>query len=1015
MERGLKLFQSQVRSVLIDQCVACHGGERTRGDLDLATREGLLKGGELGPAVTPFEAEQSLLIKLVRHEDEPAMPDGKPKLSDAAIASLVEWVNLGAPYDSPLVAGKQPPRKPGEVTAADRQWWSFLPLSSPTVPAAPATHPVDRFLLAKGAESGLGLAPAAERRVLIRRAYLDVLGIPPTPEAIAAFEQDRDPRAWEKVVDQLLASERYGERWARHWLDIARFAESTGFEHDYDRAGAWIYRDFVIRALNQDMPFDQFARWQIAGDEFEPDNPWALAATGFLGAGVYPTQITANEVERIRYDALDDMLATTSTAFLGLSVGCARCHDNKYDPIPSQDYYRLLTTFTTTVRSNIEVELDPVQARRDRQAWEAEHDQLLAARQQIERELEQQLPAQLPTLLQQTSDGAWQILDDLDLRSQGGALFLRQPDGSFLATGNIPARDEYTFRATTKLQHITGLRLDALADPSLPQGGPGRAANGNFALSKITLRVAPANVEQPTWREIPLVHPQVTFEQNRDSLSIAGSLDEHPHTGWAVDPQFGKDHSAVFALGTPCDEPAGIQLLVTLQFQLSDQHQIGRPRLSIITGAEPSLTADQIPTRVAAALRSARTGTPNANELRAIFEWWKTRDPRWQAASKTIADHQAQRPRFTTNILICGEGYPPLRHHTQGADFAPETHFLHRGNPDQKRGVATQAFLQVLMPPSVANDVVLSTAGQELASTADPLARWRFQPPPEAKFSGRRRTFANWLTDVDQGAGALLARVIANRVWQHHFHTGIVASANDFGKTGTLPTHPELLDWLAGELVREGWHLKSLHRLLLTSQAYQQSTRRDPARESRDPDNKLFLRRTPHRLEGEALRDCVLAVSGLLDPTMYGPGTRDENNRRRSIYFTVKRSGLMNSMVVFDQPEPLVSQGTRPTTTVAPQALLLINSPQVREAARHFATALVRETPIDRDYQPAIALAYRRALGRAPSPVESKAASNFLDAAANAYQQEGQSEPRFQALVDYAQVLFGLNEFAYEE
>jgi mono/diheme cytochrome c family protein len=386
MTRGLETFQSKVRELLVEHCLKCHGGEKTKGEFSVATRESLLKGGEEGVAVVAFQAKASRLLRLIQHAEEPHMPDKGPKLGLDAIALIASWIDDGAPYDRPLVEGQVPTRERGAVTAADREWWSFRPLSKPAPPPAPNPpagaqdggrdgngNSIDRFIVAKAATQHLALAPRAERHVLIRRAYLDLLGLPPPPEAVAAFVSDPSPEAWPRLIDTLLASPRYGERWARHWLDLARFAESSGFEHDYDREGAFHYRDFVIKALNMDLPFEQFVRWQVAGDEFEPENPLALAATGFLGAGVFPTQITANEVERTRYDALDDMLSTTGSTFLGLSIGCARCHDHKYDPIPALDYYRMLSTFTTTTRSVVDLDVEPEKTRQQIRRWETEH------------------------------------------------------------------------------------------------------------------------------------------------------------------------------------------------------------------------------------------------------------------------------------------------------------------------------------------------------------------------------------------------------------------------------------------------------------------------------------------------------------------------------------------------------------------------------------------------------------------------------------------------------------------
>ncbi|MEQ1748929.1 MAG: PSD1 and planctomycete cytochrome C domain-containing protein [Prosthecobacter sp.] len=692
MARGLKTFDQEVSAILKQNCLGCHGGEKVKSDLDLATREDLLRGGSHGPAVVPFDAKSSSLIDQINHVKEPHMPDGKPKLSAEVIAKITAWINDGAPYTEPLIAGKKPKRDASIVTEEDRQWWSFQPLKKVTAKS------IDELLLRNA--KGMIFNPPADKAVLVRRFYLDLTGLPP---------DSSDQTDLSDLTDRLLASPRYGERWARHWLDVARFAESTGFEQDYDRPYAFHYRDFVIKALNSDMPYDQFVKWQLAGDEYKPGDPLALAATGFLGAGVFPSQITANEVERTRYDAMDDMLSTTSSAMLGLTVGCARCHDHKFDAFPTRDYYQMLSTFTTTTRMNVDV----------------------------------------------------------------------HPDG------------------------------------------------------KITSAIT-------------------TMDKKKSTPDVPGA----------------------------------------------------------------------------------------------------------------------------TRMMICGEGYDPIVMHTQGGPFFDKTFVLKRGNPDLKDGEATQGFLQVLSRP-----------GDE--------KRWQWQPPKDARTSGRRRSLSNWITDVDHGAGALLARVIVNRLWQHHFGTGIVPTPNDFGKTGTQPSQPELLDWLAGQLIANGWQLKPLHRMIMLSHAYQQSTQREPAKEAADPANALFMRRVPQRLEGEAIRDSMLAVSGSLDETMYGPGTRDENSKRRSIYFNIKRSLLIGSMVAFDLPEPLVSQGSRPTTTVAPQALILMNSPQ----ARTWAAGLAKRIASAGDVKQQITRAYALCFNRPPNADELAQGSVFL-------QQGGD-------LTDYCQVLLGLNEFVY--
>ncbi|MCE9519515.1 MAG: DUF1549 domain-containing protein, partial [Verrucomicrobia bacterium] len=416
------------------------------------------------------------------------------------------------------------------------------------------------------------------------------------------------------LIDRLLESPRYGERWARHWLDVARFAESSGFEHDYDRPFAFHYRDFVIKALNMDMPYDQFVKWQIAGDEFEPENPLALSATGFLGAGVFPTQITANEVERTRYDAMDDMLSTTGSAMLGITVGCARCHDHKYDPIPARDYYRMLSTFTTTVRSNIEVDMEPEKTRALKLPWEAERQKLSNAEKAAVDSLRPKFDAWLAGGMVDAGRAAWTLLEPSKLMSEAGATFNHQSDGSYLVKGENGVNDVYTLTANTALRRITGLKLEALTHSSMKHNGPGRAPNGNFGLGKITVTASPAKGGEG--QEVKIARAMADFEQNNETLSIAASLDEDPGSGWAVDGKLGKDHAAVFVFDHPIDFAEGVKLVIKLGFTVNTQHNIGRPRFSLMCDAEPVLVGGVLAANVATTMQKARSGGDAALDAR---------------------------------------------------------------------------------------------------------------------------------------------------------------------------------------------------------------------------------------------------------------------------------------------------------------------------------------------------------------------------------------------------------------
>jgi mono/diheme cytochrome c family protein len=811
LAKGQEIFTRHVRKILLDQCVKCHGGDKTSGRLDLTTRELLLKGGANGPVVVPFKSKDSRLYHLVAHDEMPHMPSKAPKLSDEQIAQLAAWIDNGAPYDKPLLDGKTVAKKPMVVTDKDRQFWAFVPLKRSPVPEVKdekwCRTPIDRFILAKLDEKKLTPNPVADKRTLIRRAYFDLIGLPPTPEEIDAFVKDESPQAWEKVIDKLLASPHYGERWGRHWLDLARFAESNGYEHDYDRPTAYHYRDFVIKALNSDLPYDKFVQWQLAGDEIEPDNPLALAATGFLGAGVHSTQITKNQVEKERYDELDDMLRTTGTAMLGLTIGCARCHDHKFDPIPTKDYYRILSTFTTTVRTEIDLKTDEETAAKVRAAWDKEH--------------------------------------------------------------------------------------------------------------------------------AAVVEPLRKYETDK------------------LTPQFDK-----WLMNRPADLKAPQNVLDVL----------------------------------------AKLNTPDAkltdDERQTVFAWYRTTDAKWRELNQKVEAHQKTAPKAgTAKAMICSEGLPAIRLHTQGGDFLDETHFLKRGDPNQKDGVATQSFLQVLM------------------RTPEEEKRWQVAPPQGWRTSYRRRSLANWITDTDAGAGALLARVIVNRLWQHHMGTGIVATPSDFGYQGDKPTHPELLDWLAQELLDRGWRLKPIHKRIMMSAVYMQGTKYDKARAKIDDENRYYWRRTPRRLEAEIIRDNLLAVSGTLDTKQFGPGTLDTNMKRRSIYFFVKRSQLNPTMVLFDGPDALQGAEQRNTTTIAPQALLLMNNPFVRSCAESLAKRIA--PPESKPLADTVTHAYLVALGRKPTARELDVSVAFLKEQTAAYQKDGKNNATQLALADFCQALMESNEFIY--
>ena len=1014
-------FEKEIRPVLIAECYQCHSIEsardgKLRGGLLLDSKQGILTGGDSGPAVMPGEVGKSLILSALNYESFEMPPGGK--LSDEVIAAFSKWVKLGAPDPREGVGEVPSPAREIDYEGG-RKFWSFQPLRAITpAPSSinPDANPIDRFVNEKHEELGLQMSGLADPRVLIRRAWFDLLGIPPEPKEMKFWMNELagpadspiplDRLAWGRLIDHLLERPEYGERWARHWMDVARFAESHGYEQDYDRPNAYHYRDFLIRAFNCDLPYEKFVQWQIAGDELEPSRPDAWMATGFLGAGAFPTQLTETEFESARYDELDDMVSTTGVTVMGLSIGCARCHDHKFDPISTVDYYRFASTFTSVIRSEKIFDLEP-EANEERRR---EYAQAMAdARNDLGHFESAQLVELFidwlkTTSLDDSNVGRWEILSG-KLISTKGTIFELREDGSYLAVGPAPNQDVYKFEVPPGMRKLQAIRIEALTDASLPKMGPGRAANGNFALGNFELSISD---DQGSIRPVAISSALATHQQNTDSLSIAASIDSDPISGWAVDGQIGKSQAAVFLLPEPLELDVSQSLTITLAFQHpNNQHSMGRVRFSTATdvdvvpepgGIEPSPQQLESLRRLQKILKSTGKLSPNREtDLQIAIEWFQRQSSEWVALRKRADELEQTGPAVTlAKVLVTSEGLPHLAHHADDRGFPhfyPETYVLRRGDVSQKVELAKPGFPKVLVHDS------------------DNGIHWQPDSTPggNAESSYRRAALAMWLTDSKQGAGALAARVMVNRLWQHHFGRGIVATPNDFGTTGERPSHPELLEWLATRLVDGGGRLKPIHRAIMTSDTYLQSNKatNDP-RSTIDPENRLLWYRAPRRLEAEAIRDTMLAVSGLLDRTMFGPGTLDPNMKRRSVYFFIKRSQLIPSMMLFDWPEHLVSIGQRQSTTTAPQALMFINSELGRACAEALAGRALQSDPNETLLQ-----VYQIAFGRAPSDVETTAATEFLQRTVQIRSAQGDTDSTGNALVDLCQMILGLNEFIY--
>ena len=988
---GVDFFELKIRPVLVQHCYQCHSSAalhagKLKAELLVDSRAGMEKGGETGPAVVPGKRDKSLLLAALKHDGFEMPPAGK--LPAAVIVDFETWIDMGAP--DPRDAAPVEVSQRTIDTAAGREHWSYrrLPaLSPPVIPAGKRVawlrNDIDRFVLEKQAAAGIEPSPIASKEMLARRVFFDTIGLPPSPSEMQLFLADSSSDAYEQLVDRLLASPRYGERWARHWLDAVRFAESGGYEFDNDRPGAYHYRDFVIRALNADMPYDEFLRLQVAGDLLKPGDYDAVSATGFFVAGPYPGQRTAKTDEPIRYDQLDDMVSALGSGMLGMTIGCARCHDHKYDAITHRDYYAMIAVLQNTVHTTVKVDPDSAATQRKHAEWEAKRAAAVAT---VDRLRTQELGPKLNAWLQgdaakQTAE-KWMTLDPQKLSASKATL--EEADDVVLAAGTHESDDAYTFAFHTHQKGLTCLRLEALANPNAPGGGPGVGPDGAFRLTTVKLTAAPlvaAADRQPI--AVQLRAAAATYEE--PGFELAKAVDGDDGSGWSIGGQIGRDHAAVFEFDQDIGFEGGSLLTVELHFQ-QGQHGLSRMRLAVASALRPAVldggAAPQGPREVAALLAGLRAaGKEIASDEQVageLLQWFRRFDPHTEQAIVAMEATRLHEPQPThVEIYATGAG---------GGDVF----VLARGEVNRKQEKAQAGFVRA----AVASD----TAEIESMAGADG------KPLPQPRLA-----LATILTSVESGAGPLAARVAVNRLWHHHFGRGIVATPNDLGTQGEKPTHPELLDWLAGRLVENKWSLKSIHRLIVTSATYMQASTVNEASRAQDPDNRWLWHRQPIRLEGEVIRDAMLASAGTLDAAMFGPGSLDGSSRRRSVYLTVKRSQPVPFLQVFDQPEPIQSVGARGTATVPTQALIMMNDPFVRAAAEGLAKRALEAAGVSPEAT--IGYAFSVALSRQPQPEEQAQFLNLFQARQQAA--GGDQAKSAAALADICQLLFCLNEFVY--
>ncbi len=978
-------FVKDVQPIFAAACLKCHGPTLQEGEYRLDVREiALTKGASYAPNIIPKRSADSPLIQFVAGQvDGLQMPAKGPKLTAEQIGILRAWIDQGAPWPDSAT-----------IKIADKlAWWSLQPLRAVAVPAtANDSHPLDAFIRGKLTEQKLHPSPRAERRVLIRRLYFDLIGLPPSPAEIDVFVSSHDPDAYEQLVDRLLASPQFGERWARHWLDTAHFAETHGHDQDRIREHAWPYRDYLIAAFNQDKAYGQFVREQIAGDALYPHDPQATVALGFLAAGPWDESslrdIREDTLDRqiARYLDRDDMLASALNNFASLTVQCARCHDHKFDPIPQVDYYALQAVFAGVERANRTFDADPVMAQR-RVALQNRQQQLAKIDEATKAELlSDAIQTKVATWEREQAEqpAAWQTLSAFMLSTSDGSVLAKQDDGSFLATGVRPEKDTYTFAGVSPMREVTALRLEVLTHSGLPHQGPGRQDNGNLHLSEIEVFVG---VNKTV---VPIVRAVADFDQ--DGWGVARAIDGNPSTAWGIFPQVGKSHEAVFEFKEPLRIAPEQTLTIALKQLHGGGHLIGRPRLSI-TAAKNPLKLNPLPAEIAAIIAVPR----------------EQRTPEQRLA---IALHQ-QREQVSREL----ERLPkPSLIYAAASDFTPDgnlrppagprpIHLLHRGEITQPRAEVLPGALSCL--------------------TAIPA---KFDLRGVSHESARRAALAEWLSHREN---PLAWRSIVNRIWQQHFGRGIVSTPNDFGRMGSLPTHPELLDWLAIRFRDSDQSLKALHRLLVTSETYQQSSQASQAIENgmitirhdqaakTDADNQWLWRMQRSRLDAECIRDAVLTVSARLDARMGGPSDRQfdlkpgrhvtpiidyaqfdldgPKGSRRSIYRFLFRTLPDPFMEALDCPAGDQIMPTRTNSVTVQQSLALWNDAFVLRQAEHFAARLTRETTSN---AACVSRSMRLALGRPPTAFELTRFTVYVE-------QHG--------LANFCRLLFNANEFVFIE
>ena len=942
-------FVRNIQPILRASCYSCHGKDAQEGGLRLDNRARAFAGGDNGKAFVAGNVQAGMLLTLIKDADEdlgrmPPEGEGTP-LTEEQIGLIQKWIAQGAEW----------PDTADIAITSDH--WAFQPLTKSEPPKVKAEdwikNPIDQFVLARLESEGITPSGLASRSTLIRRVYLDLLGLLPTAAEVEEFLNDQRIDAYQHMVNRALKSPHYGERWGRHWLDLARYADSDGYEKDRSRPHAWRYRDWVINSLNADLPFDQFTVAQIAGDMLPEASVAQRVASGFHRNTLHNTEGgTDREEDRVKKTV--DRTNTFSAIWLGLTVGCAQCHSHKYDPISHREYYQLYSFFNSMNEQDVVAPTVSETAAYDAQlaAYTVDHERLVSIRKKYEAE---QLPAALEKWINVDANliYEWRPLATTSLSGRYKSTFKKLEDGSVLVEGENIRSEIYTI--TSIVDSLSGVRLEVLPDESLPKKGPGRAENGNFVLTNVQILARQAGTENEF---VPVEISRAIADFSQTNWEVVKAINEIAEDGWAISPEIGKAHVAVFQLDQVLSYEGGVEFKLVLdqKYETGGTHNLGRFRLTY-SDFNGVLSLEGTPGNV---LEAIATEVRNEDQKKVLLDYFKSVDKPYKQLVREEKEHESKAPVMpgTKAQSVVELGTP------RQANIHLRGNFLTKGE-----AVVTDG-LDVL--PEV-------TAGGDKLTRLD-LAKW---------------------TVAEENP--LTARVTINRVWQRYFGRGIVATSDDFGTQGAEPTHPGLLDWLAIEFRANNWSLKELHRLILNSAVYQQRSAHRAELAEVDPDNELLARQYRSRVEAEIIRDLALDASGLMAEKIGGPSVRPpqpaeysaltyansakwqtsegENRYRRGLYTFFQRTSPYPMLMTFDAPDSNVCIARRPRSNTPLQALTLWNDVVFTECAQHLGRRVVQEVAstgkAEQDISKRVYHAFLTCLSRRPTRPEMATVTAF--------------------------------------